>query len=161
MFPDEYSRSAQLYARARKVLPGGNTRTSVFLKPYPIYAASGAGCRITDADGVERIDFVNNYTSLIHGHAHPHIVKAVGKQLALGSCFSAPTESEILLAELLCDRVRSIERIRFTNSGTEGVMMTIKAARGYTGRAKIAKCEGAYHGSYDYAEMSLGVGPGA
>ncbi len=159
MYPDDNSTSAKLYQRARKVLPGGNSRTSVYLNPYPIYAASGQGSRITDADGVERIDFVNNYTSLIHGHAHPQIVEAVTKQISRGTCFSAPTESEIRLAELIAERLPSVEQTRFANSGTEGVMMAIKAARGYTGRSKIAKCEGAYHGSYDYAEISQGVAP--
>ena len=157
MYPDDASTSAKLYQRARAVLPGGNSRTSVFLNPYPIYATSGQGSRITDADGVERIDFVNNYTSLIHGHAHPVIVDAVTKQVQSGSCFSAPTETEVKLAEILADRLPSIEHTRFTNSGTEAVMMAIKAARGYTNRSKIAKCEGAYHGSYDYAEVSQGV----
>ena len=159
MYPDDNSRSAKLWRRARKALPGGNSRTSVFLKPYPIYVASGSGSRITDEDGVERIDFVNNYTSLIHGHAHPKIVEAVTEQISRGSCFSAPTEAEIRLAEMLAERLPSVEQSRFANSGTEAVMMAIKAARGFTGRAKIAKCEGAYHGSYDYAEVSQGVAP--
>jgi glutamate-1-semialdehyde 2,1-aminomutase len=90
----------------------------------------------------------------MHGHAHPGVVAAVTEQIARGACFSMPTESEIALAELLCARVDSIERVRFTNSGSEAVMMAIKAARGFTGRAKIAKAEGAYHGSYDHVEVS-------
>ncbi|MBM3517217.1 MAG: aspartate aminotransferase family protein [Alphaproteobacteria bacterium] len=159
MYPEAKSRSAQLYERARKVLPGGNSRTSVFFEPYPVYAAAGHGSRIVDVDGVERIDFVNNYTSLIHGHAHPRIVAAVTEQLHRGSCFAAPTESEIALAEILVERLPAVDQVRFANSGSEGVMMAIKAARGYTGRGKIAKCEGAYHGSYDFAEVSQGVQP--
>jgi glutamate-1-semialdehyde 2,1-aminomutase len=148
------TRSSDLYDRATSVLPGGNTRTTVFTHPHPLYAARGAGPRIWDVDGQAYIDVINNYTTLIHGHAHPDIVAAVSRQAALGSCFSMPTESEIVLAELLCARVASIERVRFVNSGSEAVMMAVKAARGFTGRAKIAKAEGAYHGSYDYMEVS-------
>jgi glutamate-1-semialdehyde 2,1-aminomutase len=158
-YPDPSSRSASLYERACVVLPGGNSRQSVFRAPYPVYISSAKGARVTDADGDERIDFLNNFTSLIHGHAHPDVIAAVSAQLPLGTCYAGPTESEIELAELLCDRLPSVERIRFTNSGTEAVMMAIKAARAHTGRPKIAKCEGAYHGTYDYAETSEGVGP--
>lgn len=161
MYPDSNSRSQALYNRALASLPGGNTRTTVYMKPYPIYAASGAGCRVWDIDGNEYIDCINNFTSLIHGHAHPVLIEAATKQLALGSAFGLPTESEVDLAELLASRVPSVEQVRFANSGTEAVMMALKAARAYTGRPKIAKCEGAYHGSYDYAEVSLDPTPEA
>src|SRR5437764_2277842 len=134
-------------------MPGGNTRTTVFSRPYPAYIASAQGARVTDVDGQTRLDFVNNYTSLIHGHAHPRIVEAVSRQLGLGTAVSFPTESEVRLAELLVERVDSIERIRFTNSGTEAVMMAIQAARAFTGRSKIARFEGCYHGSYDYPDV--------
>ncbi len=127
----------------------------MFRLPYPIYAHSGLGSRITDLDGVERVDFLNNYTSMIHGHRHPVIMEKVRAALEMGSCFGLPTESEVKLAELICDRVVSCDSIRFTNSGSEAVMMAIKAARAYTGRTKIAKIEGSYHGSYDFAEVSL------
>jgi glutamate-1-semialdehyde 2,1-aminomutase len=150
------SRSAELYARARKVMPGGNTRTTVFSRPYPAYIASAQGASVTDVDGQTRLDFVNNYTSLIHGHAHPRIVEAVSRQLGLGTAVSFPTEAEVRLAELLVERVDSLEQIRFTNSGTEAVMLAIQAARAFTGRSRIAKFEGCYHGSYDYAEVSVG-----
>jgi glutamate-1-semialdehyde 2,1-aminomutase len=150
------SRSAELYARARAVMPGGNTRTTVFAPPYPAYVASAQGASVTDVEGQTRLDFVNNYTALIHGHAHPRIIDAVGQQLRLGTAVSFPTESEVRLAELLVERVDSIEHIRFTNSGTEAVMMAIQAARAFTGRPRIAKFEGCYHGAYDYAEISVG-----
>ena len=159
MYPDDGSRSAQLYDRARGVIADGVSRSTIALDPYPIYARHAQGARIVDVDGNELIDFNNNYTSLIHGHGHPEIVAAVSAQLTQGMSFAFGHESEIALAELLCARVPGFERIRFCNSGTEAVMNVIKAARAYTGRAKIAKCEGAYHGSYDYAEVSLGSGP--
>jgi len=158
-FPDPNSQSARLQQRARQVLPGGNTRTTVFHDPYPIYAQSAQGCRITDVDGVERLDFLNNYTALIHGHLNPGILEAVRGQLELGTCFANPTESEIALAEELCRRTPSFERVRFANSGSEAVMNAIKAARAYTGRPKVAKCEGLYHGSYDPVEVSLDSSP--
>jgi len=154
-YPDELVQSRGLYERARSVMPGGNTRTTVFMRPFPVYAARGSGCRIWDVDGIERIDCVNNYTAAIHGHAHPVLLQAAEQQLRLGTAFGLPTASEIDLAELLGRRVSSVQRVRFTSSGTEAVMTALKAARAFTRRAKIAKCEGAYHGTYDYAEVSL------
>lgn len=151
--------SQALYDRAVKVMPGGNTRTTVYMKPHPFYASHGKGCRLTDAEGVERIDFTNNYNSLIHGHAHPAINVAVRDQIERGSAFPMATELEIRLAELLCERIASFDQVRFCNSGSEAVMMALKAARAHTGKPKIAKCEGSYHGSYDFAEVSLDPTP--
>ena len=142
-------------------MPGGNTRHSVALAPYPIYARSGSGCRITDVEGEERVDFLNNYTSLILGHAHPQVTEAVQRRAALGTAFTMPTPEEVELAELITGRVAYVEQIRFCNSGSEAVMLAIKAARAFTGRHKIAKFEGAYHGLYDYAEVSEGPTPDA
>ena len=154
-FLEPGSRSAALFERARRLLPGGNTRTTVFTQPHPIYMAEGSGCTVTDADGQTRLDFLNNYTSLLHGHGHPEVIAAAQAQVARGTAFAGPTELEVDLAEIIVDRVPAIERIRFTNSGTEAVMMAIKAARGYTGRPKLAKFEGFYHGTYDPAEVSV------
>ena len=111
MYPDFKSRSKALYDRALASLPGGNTRTTVFMKPYPIYAARGEGCRVWDVDGNELIDCINNFTSLIHGHAHPALIEAAMRQLALGSAFGLPTESEIDLAELLVLRLPSVDQV--------------------------------------------------
>ena len=151
--------SRELYERASRVMPGGNTRHSVALAPYPIYARSGSGCRVTDVEGEERVDFLNNYTSLILGHAHPQVTEAVQRRAAFGTAFTMPTPEEVELAELLAARVDYIEQTRFCNSGSEAVMLAIKAARAFTGRGKIAKFEGAYHGLYDYAEVSEGPTP--
>ncbi|MGH0237090.1 aspartate aminotransferase family protein [Sinorhizobium meliloti] len=158
-YPDSCPRSRELFERARKVMPGGNTRTTVYIDPFPIYAVRGEGCRVWDVDGNAYYDCINNFTAMIHGYGQPEAVKAVGKQLPHGTAFGAPTLSEIELAELLISRLPSADHIRFANSGTEGVMMAIKAARAYTGRAKIVKIEGAYHGSYDFAEVSLDSNP--
>jgi glutamate-1-semialdehyde 2,1-aminomutase len=159
--PDQRSpsRSARLYQRALDVMPGGCSRNTVLRKPHPLYAAHGEGCYITDIEGVRRIDFANNMASLIHGHALPAIVDAVSKQLHLGTGYTMATEAEVLFAEHMCSRAPAFEKIRFVNSGTEAIMSAIKASRAFTGRAKIAKAEGAYHGQYDYAEVSQNPGP--
>ena len=159
LYPDASSRSARLFERAQRVLPGGNTRHTVAFDPYPIYAARGSGCKIVDVDGVERIDFVNNYSSLIHGHTHPRVVEAVRRQAGELMAAGLPTESEIALAELLVERLPSIDQLRFCNSGTEAVMFAVRAARAFTGKPKIAKVEGAYHGAYDYVQASLDPTP--
>ena len=148
------SASAALYERAQAILPGGVSRNTVLLKPHPLYAAHAAGCRVTDIEGVERLDFANNMASLIHGHAQPAVVDAVSEQLRKGTAFTLATEVEIRYAEHLCSRSASFEKLRFVNSGTEAVMGALKAARAFTGRSKIAKVEGAYHGLYDFAEVS-------
>jgi glutamate-1-semialdehyde 2,1-aminomutase len=155
----ETSRSRQLYERALRVLPGGVSRNTVLRRPHPYYAARGEGCHVTDIEGVRRIDFANNMASLIHGHAHPAIVEAVASQLRRGTAYTFATAVEVLFAEHLCGRAAGFEKIRFVNSGTEAVMCCLKAARAYTGRPKIAKLEGAYHGVYDYAEVSQTAGP--
>jgi glutamate-1-semialdehyde 2,1-aminomutase len=151
--------SQALYEQACQVLPGGVSRNTIFRTPHPFYAEKGFGCRVTDVEGVERIDFTNNMAALIHGHAHPAIVSAVGEQLQRGSAFTMATEAEVRCAQHLCSRSPAFDKIRFMNSGTEAVMAGLKAARAFTGRAKIAKVEGAYHGAYDYAEVSQTASP--
>lgn len=158
-YPTDAIGSEKLYERACRVLPGGNTRSSIYMRPFPLYAVRGKGSKVWDADGKVRVDCNNNFTSLIHGHANPDILNAVEQQIQLGTCFGLPTESEIDLAEILVERLPTAEQIRFTNSGSEAVMMAIKAARAYTGHPKIAKVEGSYHGTYDFAEVSLDSSP--
>jgi len=153
------ARSAELFERAKHVLPGGVSRNTVLRQPHPAYAAYGEGCRLTDLDGVTRIDFSNNMASLIHGHAYPPIVEAVTEQVARGTAFMMATEAEVVYAEHLCSRSPGFDRIRFVNSGTEAIMVAIKASRAFTGRPRIAKVEGAYHGGYDYAEVSQTPNP--
>jgi len=148
------TKSEELYARAQKVLPGGVSRNTVLRSPHPLYVDHASGCRVTDIEGVTRIDFANNMASLIHGHAHPVVMDAVAAQLRRGTGYSLATEVEVQYAEHLRSRSESFEKLRFVNSGTEAVMASVKAARAYTGRPKIAKVEGAYHGGYDYAEVS-------
>lgn len=148
------TKSEALYERALRVMPGGVSRNTVLRKPHPLYASHGSGCRVTDVEGVECIDFANNMTALIHGHAHPVVVAAVTEQLQRGTAYTLATAAELDYAEYLCSRNPGFEKIRFVNSGTEAVMAMLKAARAFTGRPKIAKVEGAYHGVYDFAEVS-------
>jgi glutamate-1-semialdehyde 2,1-aminomutase len=155
----EKSIQESLFKEACEVIPGGVSRNTVFHKPHPYYAAHASGCYVTDVDGVQRIDFANNMAALIHGHAHPAIVNAVIEQLHKGTAYTMATEAELRFAQLLCNRIESLEKVRFTNSGTEAVMAMMKASRAFTSRPKIAKSEGAYHGTYDFAEVSQTSNP--
>lgn len=151
--------SSQLFARAKGVFVDGTTRITVERDPIPRYATRGEGAYLIDADGNRILDLNNNFTTLIHGHAYAPIEEALIRQIRSGTCFANPTEHEIVLAELLCERVPAIDSMRFVNSGSEAVMFAIKAARAFTGRSAIAKIEGAYHGSYDWAEVSQASSP--
>jgi glutamate-1-semialdehyde 2,1-aminomutase len=154
VYPDLKSKSAELFARAQNVMPSGYTRHMVVSPPYPIYADHAEGCWITDVDGNRYIDFVNNFTALIHGHGRKEIVDVVSSQAHKLMSAILPCEAELQLAELLQERIPGVELVRFMNSGTEAVMIAVKAARAYTQRSKIAKMEGGYHGQYDLIEIS-------
>lgn len=153
------ARSRASFARAQHVFPDGTARVTIERDPAPCYVQRGVGSHLIDLDGRRFLDLNCNFTTLIHGHAFPPMVEAVTRQLQSGTCFANPTEVEIALAELLCSRIPSLDRIRFVNTGTEAVMFAIKAARAFTGRSKIAKIEGAYHGAYDYVEVSQASTP--
>ncbi len=140
-------------------MPGGNTRISNFERPHPIYLASGMGAYVKDVDGNSYLDFQNNFTALIHGYGHPGVADAVRRQANLAVSFAGPTVTEVKLAELVVERVPYFDQIRFTNTGSEAVMMALKAARALTGRRLIAKCEGAYHGNYDVVEANVTASP--
>jgi len=147
----DLSHADLLHERALAALPGGNTRTTVFVPPRPPYAARGEGCELIDADGRRVLDLLNNYTALVHGHARAEVVEAAVSALRGGSAFGLPNEGEIELAERLRARIPSAARWRFTNSGSEAVMMAIRLARAATGRSAVLRFRGAYHGSYDVA----------
>jgi glutamate-1-semialdehyde 2,1-aminomutase len=151
--------SRALHERAVKVMPGGTTRTTTYFDPYPLYIERGEGCRIWDADGTERIDMLGNYSAMILGHAHPKVVEAINKQAARGTAFAAANAIEVELATLLCERVPSLDMVRFCNSGTEATMFAMRLARAFTARPKIARIEGGYHGTHDSAEVSTHPNP--
>ncbi len=149
------SSAERLFRAGHEVIPGGTSRQFYSFAPQPIYAQSGQGCWLTDVDGDRRVDCLNNMTALIHGHADPDVTAALLTRLQQGYSFSEPCGVEVELAALLVDRVPSVEKIHFRNSGTEAVMMAVKLARAFTGRDKIAKFEGSYHGYYDPVQMSI------
>ncbi|RWI16552.1 aspartate aminotransferase family protein [Mesorhizobium sp.] len=160
--PAEFSaglRSQGLFERARAVFPDGTTRITVDRDPLPRYVSRGEGAYLVDVDGRRLLDLNANFTTLIHGHGFEPVIAAVERELRKGSCFANPTEAEVELASLLCERVPRLERIRFVNTGTEAVMFAIKAARAFTGRPCIAKIEGAYHGAYDWVEVAQASTP--
>ncbi len=152
-----------LYERALRCLPGANSRTTVFVPPHPPYALRGQGWRVWDVDGHELLDLQCNYASLVHGHAFAPIVQAAGRALAEGSAFGLPTAAEVELAERLAERVSWAERWRFAGSGSEAVMMAVRAARAATGRDGMLRFEDCYHGSWDavVARGARGVPAGA
>ena len=155
------TRSEQDFARARKLLPGGvNSPVRAFksVGGTPRFIARARGCRIEDVDGNEYIDYVGSWGPMILGHAHPDVVAGVQETAAAGMSFGAPCELEIELAELVVDMVPSIEVVRFVNSGTEATMSALRLARGFTGRDKIIKFDGGYHGHADGLLVKAGSG---
>ena len=148
-------KSRELQEEASRYLPGGSSRGTSYFDPYPAFIDHGEGHYVYDVDGNRYLDFMINATSLIMGHANSLIVQALQEQAARGTAFSGPTEAQVRLAKILCDRLPSVDRIRFTNSGTEGTLMAVRVARAFTGRHKIAKFEGGYHGSHEYVSVSV------
>ena len=136
-------------------MPGGDTRSTAWFPPYPPFAARGAGAYFEDVDGNRYIELLNNYTSLIHGHAHPLVVEAIHGQLAEGACF-ARAAREHAAARADAVRARRLDRARpLRELGTEAVMMAIRVARAFTGRPLVAKAEGGYHGTWDDVQLSV------
>jgi len=153
------SKSRDYFESAMNYIPGLTTRDLTFFKPHPPYMDRGEGCKVFDVDGNEWIDFFNNATSLILGHANPAVVKAVQDRVTKGTAFHGPTPLEVEHAKGICERLESVERVRFTNSGTEACMFAVRAARRYTGKNKVGKFEGGYHGSFEEALVSYHPDP--
>ena len=141
--------------RAKEYMPGGDTRAASYYTPYPAYMTRGEGCFLYDYDENQYIDFLNNYTSLIHGHAHPPTVSAIQEQAARGTVLGSAAEVTVEHAEILCSRVPSLESVRYCNSGTEATLLAMRAARAFTGRDIIIKMDGGYHGSHDYVQLNM------
>jgi len=159
--PRKRNKSSQLYAAARKLMPGGvnsPARSWRGVGGEPLFIASGKGPRIWDADGNEYLDYVCSWGPLILGHAHPEVVAAVKAAVDMGSSFGAPTELENRLAQLVVDAFPSMEMVRFVSSGTEAGMSVLRLARAYTGRDKIIKFDGGYHGHADALLVAAGSG---
>lgn len=155
VYTSKRKKSKEMYKRATLYLPGGDTRTATYFEPFPHFIEKGQGAYLYDIDGNKLLDFQNNYTSLIHGHGHVPTKEAVRAQMEKGQAYAAPFALQIDLAEVLVERFPSIDLIRFTNSGTEANMHAIRIARAFTGKAKIVKTEGGYHGTTDIFEASV------
>lgn len=154
-------RSASFFEKACQVIPGGvnsPVRACKSVGCDPLFVARAEGCMITDVDGNEFIDFVGSWGPMILGHGHPDVVRAICKTAADGTSFGAPTPLEVELAELVCDSVPSLEKVRFVNSGTEATMSAVRLARGYTGRNMVIKFDGCYHGHADSFLVKAGSG---
>ena len=146
------TRSKALFDAARRVIPGGVNSPARAFGPVggePLFIVRGEGARITDADGASYIDFVGSWGPLILGHAHPEVVAAVYAAATAGTSFGAPTEIEVKMAQVVAEMVPGVEMVRMVNSGTEATMSAIRLARGHTGRNKIVKFEGCWHGHAD------------
>jgi len=155
------ARSEALFARARKVMVGGVSSPVRAFKAVggtPLFISRGRGSQIWSADGARYTDYVCSWGPLIVGHSHPKVVRAVSSALARGASFGAPSENELKLAEKICSRVPSIERVRFVSSGTEATMSALRLARAYTGRDKLLKFAGCYHGHSDAFLTNAGSG---
>jgi len=148
-------KSAALLERAARVMPGGNTRTTSFYPPYPVVIERGAGPWVWDVDGRRYVDMFCNGLSLIHGHDYAPVRIAIESALPRGMAWSGASRDQIAYAELLTQRLPAMERIRFTNSGSEAGMLAVKAARHFTRRPYLLKFTGAYHGSYPDLEAGL------
>jgi glutamate-1-semialdehyde 2,1-aminomutase len=155
------SRMQELFEQAKRYIPGGvdsPVRAFGAVGGTPLFLESGKGCRIRDAEGREYIDYVGSWGPLIVGHSHPRVVAALRDQAERGTSFGTPCELETELARRICERVPSCEKVRFVSSGTEATMSAIRMARGSTGRDRIVKVEGCYHGHVDSLLVQAGSG---
>ncbi|MDP7072073.1 MAG: aspartate aminotransferase family protein [Candidatus Marinimicrobia bacterium] len=156
---DRYHQKAQgsllRHLKAKNNFPGGDTRSATYFNPFPLYMEKGKGSRLTDCDGNVYLDLLNNYSSLIHGHAQGDVLLQAQQQLKRGSVFGAPSEERIWHASHLRQRIPSLEWLRYCNSGTEATMFALRTARAFTGRDKIIKVDGGYHGTHDFVEVSV------
>ena len=148
-------RSRELQEEAARYLPGGSSRGAAYFEPYPFFVDRAEGHYVYDVDANRYLDFMINATTYVLGHADRSVVHAVKEQADRGLSYSGPTEGQVRLAKLICERVPSVESVRFTNSGTEGTLNAIRLARAFTGKHKIAKFEGAYHGNHEYVSVTV------
>ena len=156
-----YTRSASLFNNAQAVIPGGvNSPVRAFkaVGGHPVFIKKASGSYIFDEDGNKYFELINSWGPMVLGHAHPVVVEAVQKAALNSFSFGAPTEAEVKMAEMICSMVPSVEKVRLVNSGTEATMSAIRLARGFTGREKMIKFEGCYHGHGDSFLIAAGSG---
>ena len=155
LFVEKHPKSRISQNQSKKYLPGGSSRATSYFDPFPFFVDHGEGHYLHDVDGNRYLDFMINATSLITGHADPVVIKELHKQARKGVSFSHPTNAQVRLAAILCERIPSVESVRFVNSGTEATINAIRVARAFSGKHKIAKFEGGYHGSNEYVSVSV------
>lgn len=148
--------SSTLFDRAKQIIPGGVNSPVRFYEPYPFFASYGKGSKIITKDHDTLIDYCLGYGAVILGHAFPDVINAVRTQLDKGNIFCVPTENEVRLVELIIELIPNIEMVRLMNTGSEATMHSIRLARAYTGKKKIVKFDGCYHGAYDYVLVNPG-----
>jgi glutamate-1-semialdehyde 2,1-aminomutase len=154
------TKSKQLYGRARRLIPGGVNSPIRSYPPYPLFVSSAKGSRFRSADGDDYLDYCMGYGALLDGHASDDVTKSLKTAIDKGTIYGQPTEQEVELAELITDMIPSIEMVRLSNSGTEATMHAVRLARGFTGRTRILKFEGGFHGSHDSLLVKRGT-PGS
>ncbi|RQG95435.1 aspartate aminotransferase family protein [Natrarchaeobius chitinivorans] len=154
-YRDRTSNSRDLFEEATDVFPGGDTRAATYHRPYPSFIESAEGYTLTTADGEVLLDFLNNYSTAVHGHAPEPIVHAITDQVERGNALGAPTEVATELGQRLVDRVPSVESVRFANSGTEATLTLLEVAKAATGRERVLKVDGGYHGHHPEVDVGL------
>lgn len=154
-YEEQTPRSRALHERATAVMPGGDTRSVTYHRPYPSFVTEAKDAWLETADSERLVDFLNNYTQSVLGHAPDAVIDAICERIRAGNEVAAPTEPAVELAEQLVGRVPSVERVRFANSGTEATMNAVRAAVGWTGRERICKVQGGYHGTHDVVEVGV------
>lgn len=155
LFVEKHPKSRISQNQSKKYLPGGSSRATSYFDPFPFFVDHGEGHYLHDVDGNRYLDFMINATSLITGHADPVVIKELHEQARKGVSYSHPTDAQVRLAAILCERIPSVESVRFVNSGTEATINAIRVARAFSGKHKIAKFEGGYHGSNEYVSVSV------
>jgi glutamate-1-semialdehyde 2,1-aminomutase len=153
-YREKFPISRERHEKLIQYIPGGATRSLSYFKPYPIHITHGEGAYVFTHEGHRLLDVTNAYGAIVHGHGDPDVVAAVQKGIEKGSQYSPPTDGQYRLAKLLCERVPGFERIRFLNSGTEATLFAMRTARAFTGRDKILKMTGGFHGTHDAVAAS-------
>lgn len=159
-YEEKTARSRGLFERARRILPNGVTHVGRYLEPHPLYVARAAGAHKWDVDGNDYIDYFGGHGALLLGHCHPAVVEAVQAQAALGAHYGASHELEVQWAEQICAMIPSAEKLRFTVTGTEATHLAIRVARAFTGKRKVLRFAGHFHGWHDHVSFPPGGGAG-
>lgn len=154
VYREKFPESKKRHEKLINYIPGGATRSLSYFKPFPIHIDYGQGAYVYTHEGHKLLDVTNAYGAIVHGHGDPDVVKAVQEGIVRGSQFSTPTDGQYKLAKLLCDRVPGFDKVRFLNSGTESTMFAMRTARAYTGKDKILKMTGGFHGTHDCVAAS-------